>query len=327
MKLGKLTQTVALSTLLASTSVAAFSTDFLSVSGNGEIDYTTSGDSDWQDNSGLSLRAELTLQAQLTDSIKAVITAELKEALIENGGDLDIDLNDNELEEMIREAYIEVKMVQGAPVAFIVGKHEIAFGQNYSGLAMNDRGQNSAMDTRVDGVVGLTVTLDQNFFGLIDKVEASVFENEAGDLEIGEMNNVSIRLTSELMDNLTVTTSYLNQDNGGSEREQTAAVGVIYKNGDWTAHVEAVGMIDNDDLSESTFKINTGVAYDMGHGTVAVEYTWIEDSLKQLGVSYETEVAPGVTVGPQGTYNIDTEDVTVGVRLGFTKTQKPGKKW
>jgi len=140
------------------------------------------------------------------------------------------------------------------------------------------------------------------------------------------MNNVSIRLTSELMENLTMTTSYLNQDNGGAEREQQAAVGVIYRNGDWTAHVEAIGLINNDDLQDSTFKMNTGLAYDTGRGTVAIEYTWIEDSLKQLGVSYEREVAPGIKVGPQGSYNLDTEDFTFGVRLGFTKTVKVGKK-
>jgi len=156
MNLGKVTKTVALSTLLAATSAQAFNTDFLSVSTHGELDYVTTSDSNWKDNSGLSLRAEMTLQAQLTESIKAVITAEIKESLVESGDWQDLDLGDSDLEEMIREAYIEVKMVGGAPVAFIVGKHEVAFGQNFSGLAMNDRGANSQMNSRIDGVVGLS---------------------------------------------------------------------------------------------------------------------------------------------------------------------------
>jgi predicted porin len=327
MKLGNLTKTVALSALLVSVSTTAFNTDFLSVSTEGEVDYGTSVDSDWKDNSGLSLRASMTLEAQLTDSIKAVITAELKEALMASGDWDSIDLTDNKLEEMVREAYIEVKMVKGSPVAFIVGKQEIAFGQNFSGLAMTDRGTNSAMSgiSRVDGVVGLTVKLDTNFFGLIDSVEASVFENGSGDFEVGKMNNASIRLGGDLMENLRVSASYMNQEVAG-EREQTASVGVIYTNGDWTAHVEAIGMIDNDDISDSTFAINTGLAYDMGHGTVAVEYTWIEDSINQLGLSYETEIANGVKVGPQGTYDVDSGDFGAGVRLSFTKKVTVGKK-
>ena len=136
MKLSSLTKTVALSSLLVSVSVPAFNTDFLSVKTNGELDYSTSADSDWSDNSGLSVRAALTLEAQLTDTIKAVVTAELKEALMANGDWDSVNLDDNKLEEMVREAYIEIKMVQGAPVAFIIGKQEIAFGQNFSGLAM-----------------------------------------------------------------------------------------------------------------------------------------------------------------------------------------------
>lgn len=326
MKLQTMTKTVALSLLMASANVSAFDTGFLSVSTGGELDYSAAEASNWKDSSGLSLRAEITLEAQLTEAIKAVITGELKESLIASGDWQDLDLSDNELEEMIREAFIEIKMVSGTPVAFIVGKHEIAFGQNFSGLAMNDRGANAAMGTRVDGVVGVTVALDANFFGLFDKVEASVFENGAHDLEIGDMNNVSIRLTSELMENLVLTTSYMNQDTGGADREQQAAVGVIYKNGDWTAHVEAVGLIDSNSVNDPSFKLNTGVAYNLEYGVVAVEYTWVEDSLKQLGISFEREVAPGITVGPQGTYNLDTDELGVGVRLGFSKTISVGKK-
>jgi hypothetical protein len=328
MKLKTLTNTLALATLLTSASANAFDTGFLSASVQGELDYGTSVDSDWADNSGLNLRAEVTVEARISDAIRAVITAEIKESLMANGEWENLSLDDQKLEEMIREAYVEVKMVKGVPMAFVIGKQEIAFGQNFSGLAMNDRGVNSNMSglTRVDGVVGMTVKLDTNFFGLIDSVEGSIFENESGDLEIGEMNNYSVRMGGDLTENIRMSASYMNRDLGGSDRDQTASVGVIYNNGDWTAHVEGIGMIDNNDLADSDLALNTGVAYDMGHGTVAVEYAWIEDSVNELGLSYQREIADGVTVGPQVNYDVDSNDVSAGVRLTIKKKLKVGKK-
>jgi hypothetical protein len=328
MKLRNLTNTVALATLLTATSASAFNTDFLSASVHSEMDYGTTADSDWADNSGLSLRAEITLEAQISDAVRAVITAEIKEGLMASGEWQSLDLDDNKLEEMIREAYVEVKMVKGVPMAFVIGKQEIAFGQNFSGLAMSDRGTNSRMSgiSRVDGVVGMTVKLDTNFFGLIDSVEGSVFENGSGDLEVGELNNYSVRMGGDLAENIRMSASYMNRDLGGAEREQTASVGVIYTNGDWTAHVEGIGMIDNNDLADSDLAVNTGLAYDTGHGTVAVEYAWIQDSVKELGLSYETEIADGVSVGPQVNYDVDSGDVTGGVRLTFKKKLKVAKK-
>lgn len=309
---------LAFTAVLASSNTAmAFNTDFLTVSAEAEVRSGIALEDNWQDTASLSARASLTLDAQISDAVRAVITAELRQLLAENS-EL-VDLQDVDLEEMIREAYIEVKMVNGSPVAFILGKHEMAFGQNFSGLAMTDRGvnENFADITRKDEVVGITMQLPTNFFSWVNSVEASIFENGAGDLEIGEMNNVSIRVKGDLASNLEYTASYMNED-GGAERKQTAALGMIYTNGDWTAHVEGVGFIDNDDLTDSTFAINTGVAYDMGHGTVAVEYSWIEDSLSELSVSYETEIANGVTVGPQGTYVLsgaNEGDASLGVVL------------
>lgn len=328
MKLKTLTNTVALATLLTATSASAFNTDFLSASVEAEMDYGTTVDSDWSDNSGLSLRAQMTVSAQISENIRAVVTAEIKEGLMASGEWTTLDFDDNKLEEMIREAYVEVKMVSGTPMAFIIGKQEIAFGQNFSGLAMSDRGVNGNMSnlSRVDGVIGMTVKLDANFFGLIDSVEGSVFENGSGDLEVGEMNNVSVRMGGELTENIRFSASYMNRDLGASERSQTASVGVIYSNGDWTAHVEGIGMIDNDDIMDTELAVNTGLAYDMGHGVVAVEYSWIEESVRELGISYETEIADGIKIGPQGTYDVDSEDFTGGVRLSFTKKIAVAKK-
>jgi hypothetical protein len=309
---------LAFTAVLASSNTSfAFNTDFLSVSAEAEVRSGTSLDSNWSDNASLSARASLTLDAQISDTVRAVITAELRQLLAENSEF--VDLQDVDLEEMIREAYIEVKMVNGSPVAFILGKHEMAFGQNFSKLAMTNRGANERMAeaTRKDEVMGITVQLPANFFGMINSIEASVFENGAGDLEIGEMNNVSIRVKGDLTENIEFTASYMNED-GGSDREQTAALGMIYTNGDWTAYVEGVGFIDNDSLADTDFAFHAGAAYDAGHGVVAVEYTWIEDSLSELSVSYETEIANGVTVGPQGTYVLsgDNEgDASLGVVL------------
>lgn len=325
-----------MTTLLAVLSTAAFihtaqaqgtlfDAGFLSVDGQVEMDSLISENSSNDVIDDLNMRATVTVSARITDNIRAVITAELQQALREAGEDSDDIAFD--IEQFVKEAYIEIRMLEGKPLAFVVGKHEIAFGQNFSAMPLNDQGSSSTIGslTRQDQVFGVTMALDADFFGLIDRAEVSIFETEAGDLDIGEMNNVSVRLSREIGNNLRVNASYMNRNDGAAgEREQRAAIGMIYSSGDWTAYVEGVGMIDNAQYPDADFATTVGTSYDVGFGVVAVEYNYIQDSLHKFGLGFEARLTDSITIGPEVSYSMDENGDNGSVAGGVRVTIKPG---
>jgi hypothetical protein len=320
--------TILITLILTTTTVSAFNTDFLSSSVISELDVGVANGDNGDANTGFALRAQIILEARVSDTVRAVIVGEVFDGLLANGERLMPDVVATKIEAFIREAHIDINMVNGIPMAFIIGKQEIAFGQNYTGLAMNSRGANSktSLISRVDGVVGMTVKLDTNFFGLIDSIEGSIFENQEGDLSVGELNNYSIRIGSDLTENIRMTASFMNRDLGLPERTDTGSLGFIYNKEEWTAHIEGLAIIDNSGIMETIRAYNAGISYDIGAGVISVEYSWIENSLSELGLSYETEITENVTIGPQINHNLDTNETFLGARLTFKKKLKVGKK-
>ena len=175
----------------------------------------------------------------------------------------------------------------------------MAFGQNFSGMAMNNQGGSAVLGdlTRVDEVFGVTMRLDTDFFGLIDSVEFSTFENEAGDLDIGDMDNFAVRVNSQITDQISASASYMNRNDGtDGDREHRASIGFIYSDGAWNAWVEGIGMVNNTQYPDADFGATVGASRDLGFGTVAVEYNYIQDSLHQIGIGFQTEIADGLTI-------------------------------
>jgi len=309
----------------ASAQDTLFDAGFLSVSGQVEMDSLISENSSNEVIDDLNMRATVTLSARITDNIRAVVTAELRQALRENGMDSS-NLGSFDIEEFVKEAYIEVRVLDGKPLAFIVGKHEIAFGQNFSAMPLNDQGSSSAIGslTRQDQVMGITMALDHDFFGLIDRAEVSIFETEAGDLDIGRMDNVSVRLSRDIGRNLRVNGSYMNRNDGANgDREHRGALGLVYSSGDWTAYVEGVGMIDNAEYPDANFATTLGTSYDVGFGVVAVEYSYIQQSLHKFGLGFEARVTDSITIGPEISYSMDENGENGSVSGGVRVTLKP----
>ncbi len=331
----------ALSVLATGWSVQAaplFDSEFLEVDGLTQLDVTGNEDASGDYQSSLNLRANITLTANLSEHVRAVIGAELNQLLRENG--VDSSSIDFDFEEFIKEAYIEIRSIEGQPVAFILGKHEIAFGQNYSAMSLNSEGGSSVLSglTRENQVFGVTMKLDTNFFAFLDSVEVSAFENEAGDLDVGELDNVSVRVRRQLTDLISAQGSYMNRDNGkkpgtttDADREHRTSLGLIYDDGSWTAYVEGIGMVDNKENPTADWAATAGLARNLDIGRVAVEYNYIEDSLYQIGVGFQTELTDGLTIGPQIDYVKkeieDDGEVVIGARLEYrASSKKPARK-
>lgn len=134
------------------------------------LDYFASSTNDYASN----LRAQdarITLTAKLSENIKAVISAQISETLRQNG--VDVNGEKFNLNKFIQEAYIEIKMDMGGnPVAVVVGKQAIPFGQNASKLPMFR--DNLLYDVgTIDQVIGVTVRMDRNLLKFLDSAEIS----------------------------------------------------------------------------------------------------------------------------------------------------------
>jgi hypothetical protein len=286
------------------------------------------GDGDYKDN--LSLRGfEVKFTGKIAENIRLVIKTMLDRELRKDGANVSSDFD---LENFIKEAYIKIDNVGGQPIAFVVGKHEIAFGQNHAGMPMYHN--NPVYDlAKQDQVIGFTVALNYNLFGLVDSVEASVFETEAGDLSIGDVDGVSIRLTKALSKKITLEVSGMHKGNGDAEEEQRLSVGLLYRSGSWTAWAEGLYLKNNEAYPDSDFALTGGVSKEMGPGTLTVESTWIQDSLLELGLGYKLYITENVMVGPELRYTVyDGDDLgdgelVFGARTEVTFGKKPAKKY
>jgi len=253
-------------------------------------------------NDSVSLRdSTLTLSATYKNIVRAVVTAKLRELFRENG--VNIDDPSMKFEEFIKEAYIEVHnagdnniWVGAQPVALIIGKHKVAFGQHFKTL-MSENNPLYKILTKEE-VFGFTVRLEEGLFGA-DMVEASVFESKGGDLEIGKVNGASVKITKNFQDKLFVTGSYLTQQEG-EKREHRAAIGLVYRDVDagvmaWT---EAVYIKDNASYKDAEYVVTGGVLARVHTSTdVFVEFSVIDNLLKEIGLGMNVAVSNNVAVG------------------------------
>ena len=258
---------------------------------------------------------KIKITAALAEHIKLVIGFDLERELIKNG----VEVSDEfDFEDFLKEAYIEIKNVGGQALVFVAGKHEIAFGQDYTGLPNyhNNPVHNAA---EYNEVFGFTLRYEiDNFFDLI---EFSAFETERSDLSVGDIDGGSVRLTKELTDEIKAKLSYARI----GDDETRASLGFIYEQGKWTTWAEGLYVDGSAKYPDAGFMITGGVKREVGPGKVIVETSFIEDTLWQMGTGYEVKVAKNVTVGPEVRYT-ERKNAENGWQVGVRTTIKFGKK-
>lgn len=257
---------------------------------------------------------KIKITAKLAKHIKLVLGFDLQRELIKNGVEVS---DDFDFEDFFKEAYIEIKNVGGQALVFVVGKHEIAFGQDYAGLPIyhNNPVHGAA---EYNEVFGFTMRYEMdNFFDLI---EISAFETEKSDLSIGEINGGSVRLTKKMNDKLKAKLSAARID-----EETRISLGFVFEEGKWTTWAEGLYVEGSAKYPDAGYMITGGVKRDLGPGRVAVEGSFIQDTLWQLGIGYEMPIADNVTVGPEIRYT-DRENGESGWQVGVRTTIKFGKK-
>lgn len=255
------------------------------------------------------------ITAELAEHIKLVLGFDLERELIKNGVEV---ADDFDFEDFLKEAYIEIKNVGGKALVFVVGKHEIAFGQDYAGLP-NYHNNPVHGAAEYNEVFGFTLRYEMNNF--FDLIELSAFETEKSDLNIGEINGGSIRLTKELTEKIKAKLSYAKV----GDEENRASLGFVFEEGKWTTWAEGIYIEGSAKYPDASYMFTGGVKRDLGAGRVIVEGSFVQDTLWQFGVGYELQVADNMTVGPEVRYT-DRENGENGWQIGVRTTIKFGKK-
>jgi len=267
----------------------------------------------------------ISLSAAWKDKIRAVVTTKLESIFRENG----VGLNDNfSLQEFIKEAYIEVREVGGVPLAIIVGKHPIAFGQNVQAMPLFANNPLAKLQ-EIKEVYGVTVELTEGLFGLFDKVEISAFETKGGDLELGRIDGVSVRLSKTLTEHWKMTISHAELGNShlNTGHERRTSVGLIGEalNGDLIGWVEGIYFSNNPQYPRSNFAITGGIMYRVARGTdVMLEYSYIHKALLELGLAIKTNLTKNLQAGVEVRYRNYVERSEHEVIFGISLTYRFG---
>lgn len=270
---------------------AATYTDFISNQPDEDLDLDTAKN-----------KTCIKITADLSENVRAHVLLKLIHYFKENGS-TDV-VNKTDLEKWLNQAYIEIHDIEGVPMAFIVGKHWVAFGANVNKMPTPENSP-LFLDGLYDEVFGFTVSLEEVPF--FDLVEVSGFETEGGDLSIGDYYGASVRLTKDITDKLKAKVSHLHANNEDLDNTNSTSVGLIFADGTWTGWFEGIYLDGSKQYPDSGFGMTTGVSKKFEAGTVAVEIAYIENSLIQYGIGFLFDIVENVQVAPEIRYN-DYED-------------------
>ncbi|MAF78101.1 MAG: hypothetical protein CME63_17530 [Halobacteriovoraceae bacterium] len=284
---------------------------------------TESGTLSNLDNSYISLNAEW------KNKIRLVLTGKLQEIFKENS----VEFNDDfSIEEFVKEAYIEIKEVGGSPIAVIVGKQPIPFAQNVQAMPIFSNNPLADLQ-KIDEVYGLTVDLTEGLFGIFDQVEVSAFETVEGDMSIGSINGVSVRLSKMLTDNILLTMGHaeLGNDHLTSGNERRTTVGLIGESNDGmlVGWVEGMYFSNNPKYPDSSFAITVGGMMRVHRTTdVIVEFNYVEKEVLQYAIGTRTALTESLSLGVEARYNDHLngkDDIVLGINLTYQFGSSPIK--
>ncbi len=276
----------------------------------------------------------VSLNAEWKNKIRFVLTGKL-ESIFKNNN---VEFNDDfSIEEFISEAYIEIKEVGGSPIAVIVGKQPIPFAQNVQAMPIFSNNPLANLQ-EIDEVYGLTVDLTEGLFGMFDQVEISAFETESGDLSLGSIDGVSVRLSKMLTDNILLTIGHAELGNGhldsGNERRTT--VGLIGESNDGmlVGWVEGMYFSNNPEYPDSSFGITVGGMIQVHRTTdVIVEFNYVEKEVMQYAVGTRTALTESLSLGVEARYNDylnRDNDIVLGISLTYqfgSSRQRPNEEF
>lgn len=262
--------------------------------------------------------AFLRLKYNATRNIRFLLLAKFEADLRENGVSLPVDFD---IEKFIWSAFIEIREVAGQPVALIVGKHNMAFGSNATRLPTEDAFGIGENLIRTGEVIGVTVRLDKRILNFLDTLEASIFETGQSDLGIGSIDGFAVRVSKRVVRNVVAKASYRYRgfgDDNTKNEEHTFGLAVVYSDGRWSAWVEGLGLVDNNNYPNANFALVIGVARFLSFGEVSGEFQFVENHFHAYRVGLKVPVTRNIMVGPEARYTVNNNgksSFAIGARV------------
>jgi hypothetical protein len=243
----------------------------------------------------------ITLDAQISEQVRAHVMVLAYQNLLTMGVDK------QNIEKLLYEAYIKISNVGGKPVAFVIGKQSVAFGQTL--MKLPNAGSDPSLGvTLFSEVIGVTVSLEN--VGFFDLVEASAFETERGDLKVGDFDGGSIRLTKKLSDKLKLQVSAMHAGKGERADENRGSVGLLFKDGNWSFWAQGVCLDGNNYYPNTHWSAIVGGEYKWGgNQRIVVQALYLNEAFASLSIGYSIEVLKDVYLSPEIRY-VDRENGT-----------------
>ncbi len=253
----------------------------------------------WRDNIGIR-RMELKLEQEWSEHLRSAIGFKITQQLRKNGRS---DVEHSEIEEWLEQAYIEIREIADKPIAFIIGMQRVAWGQDLQKMPISDNNLFRPLSNDDQKqVVGITMVLEENIFHFLDKLEVSIFESDPS-LSFGKVDGAAVRFSKTIANNVQTQLSFLHKGNGHDSRskaEDRISLGLIYSNGDWTTWIEGIGFQNSNIYKDARYGFSAGAAKKLGaRGEVIIEGTWIDRSLKQMGIGYIWKFSKNWSIGPE----------------------------
>ncbi len=238
-------------------------------------------------------RADIRLTLQLSEKVRAVLRTKLAENHTTGL------MTPEKLEGWLKEAFVEIRDVGGQPVAFIVGKHPIAFGAKNPTMPVPENDPAFKVQ-RVEEVMGVTVALGKT--GFFDLIELSAFENQPGDLSVGDVDGAAIRFTKNVTDKIVTRVSAMHASNGSGVDENRAGIGLLYTSGKWTMWADGAYLEGSVLYPNSHWYGVAGARYGTAQKAITVQATVIENVLSEIGLGAQLEVLKNTYLMPEIRY-------------------------
>jgi hypothetical protein len=264
----------------------------------------------------------ISVNATWKDKVRLILTGKLEKIFKDN----DVEFTDDfSFDEFLQEAYIEIRDVNGTATAVVIGKQPIPFGQNVQ--AMPIFGLNPMADLQsIEEVYGITLDFTDGLLDLFTQFEVSVFESEGGDLEIGKIDGLSVRMSQMLNESVQLTGSYARLGNDhipGAKTEQRVSLGIIFESidGKLIGWAEGIAFSENPDYPKSELALTIGGMIRATNTTdIIIEYSAIEDQVKQYSIGSRTALTKNISLGLEIRYDNYVEqknDLSFNANLNY----------
>jgi hypothetical protein len=285
------------------------------------------------------------LPFQSAKELRFVVRSKMEQNFIINGQS---SRNHLKAPDYIKEAYLQFKEVGKLPVNILIGASEISYGQDFRGtLDFQNDAAHAMTDPDNGQIKGLTLILDKNLLGLIDKIEATAFAPDPNirHSSLNHFDGLAARLSKKISEQVDIQGSFLRKGNAYDPNllpEAKISAAGVFTADPFTVWGEAIKMTNAKAYPDAKYGATGGIARITGPGKINLEITGINKTLNQYAAGYQLFITRFWTAGSTYRYTkcVGGNDgcvaargygqgssFDIAVRLGFGGDENENPLW